>query len=53
VPSWNHALGERVSRAATAERLIAQLTRVFSALALILAAVGLYGTLSYACREHG
>jgi predicted permease len=43
---------QRVARAATAERLVAQLTRAFSMLAVILAAVGLYGTLSYAVSRR-
>ena len=40
-------LSERISRGASTEVLVAQLTRLFGALALALAALGIYGTVSY------
>jgi predicted permease len=41
-------LTDRIDRQLTEERLIAQLMRIFAALALLLAAVGLYGVITFA-----
>ena len=40
-------LEQRLSRGVSSERLIAQLSGVFGALALLLASLGVYGTISY------
>jgi predicted permease len=40
-------LEQRLDRGVTSERLIAQLSGVFGALALLLASLGVYGTISY------
>lgn len=45
-------LGELVDRTLTQERLIAQLSAFFGALALLLACVGLYGVLSYSIARR-
>jgi len=45
-------LDENLSRNLTQERLIAQLSAFFGLLALLLAAVGLYGVLSYAIARR-
>jgi predicted permease len=42
-----HSFGEQVARVFNQERLIARLTELFSALALLLASIGLYGVTSY------
>jgi ABC-type antimicrobial peptide transport system permease subunit len=41
------SLDDRLGRGASNERLIAKLTTAFSAVALLLACLGLYGTISY------
>jgi ABC-type antimicrobial peptide transport system permease subunit len=40
-------LSARIDRGTTQDRMVARLTTVFSALALLLASLGLYGTISY------
>ena len=40
-------LTARIARGATEDRMVARLTAIFGALALILASLGLYGTVSY------
>jgi ABC-type antimicrobial peptide transport system permease subunit len=40
-------LAQRVTRQLAQDRLVAQLTSVFGAIALLLACLGLYGTISY------
>src|SRR5258708_23212384 len=45
-------LDELLDRALTQERLIAQLSAFFGALALLLACVGLYGVLSYSIARR-
>ena len=48
-----HTLAERVDDSLVAERLLALLSAFFGALALLLAMIGLYGTLSYlVSRRH-
>jgi predicted permease len=42
-----HSFNEQVARVFNQERLIARLTELFSALALLLASIGLYGVTSY------
>jgi predicted permease len=40
-------LGDRIARDVSQDRMVARLTSVFGALALLLASLGLYGTISY------
>ncbi|HTM24711.1 MAG TPA: ABC transporter permease [Vicinamibacterales bacterium] len=40
-------LSDRVARGTTEDRMVARLTTIFGALALLLASLGLYGTISY------
>jgi putative ABC transport system permease protein len=40
-------LGDRIARGVSQDRMIARLTSMFGALALLLASLGLYGTISY------
>jgi predicted lysophospholipase L1 biosynthesis ABC-type transport system permease subunit len=40
-------LGERIARGVSRDRMVATLTSMFGALALLLASLGLYGTISY------
>ena len=40
-------LSDRIARGATQDRMVASLTTAFGALALLLASLGLYGTISY------
>jgi predicted lysophospholipase L1 biosynthesis ABC-type transport system permease subunit len=40
-------LGDRLARGVTQDRMVARLTVMFGALALLLASLGLYGTISY------
>ena len=40
-------LAERVARGVSQDRMVATLTTMFGALALLLASLGLYGTISY------
>jgi predicted permease len=47
-----HSLDDQVADNFTQERLIARLTTLFGALALILAAVGLYGITSYTVAQR-
>jgi len=47
-----HSLDEQVSEELTEERLVARLTLLFGLLALVLAAVGLYGITSYAVARR-
>ena len=49
---WTTTLAEEVSDSLVQERAIAQLSSFFAALALILSAVGLYGTISFAVARR-
>ena len=49
---WTTTLAEEVSDSLVRERAIAQLSTFFAALALLLAAVGLYGTISFAVARR-
>jgi predicted permease len=40
-------LGDRIARGVSQDRMVARLTAMFGALALLLASLGLYGTISY------
>ena len=40
-------LGDRIARGVSQDRMVARLTSMFGALALLLAGLGLYGTISY------
>ena len=40
-------LGDRIARGVSQDRMVARLTTMFGALALLLASLGLYGTISY------
>ena len=40
-------LSERIARGVSQDRMVARLTSIFGALALLLASLGLYGTISY------
>ena len=40
-------LGDRIARGVSQDRMVARLTSMFGALALLLASLGLYGTISY------
>jgi putative ABC transport system permease protein len=40
-------LGDRIARGVSQDRMVARLTSTFGALALLLASLGLYGTISY------
>ena len=46
------SFGEQVARNFNEERLIARLTQLFSVLALLLACVGLYGTIGYSVARR-
>ena len=57
VPGWTvrevNLLRDEAERSIWRERLVAQLTIAFSAVAALLAAIGLYGTLAYyVCRNQ-
>jgi predicted permease len=45
-------LDQRISRSLSQDAVIAQLTSVFSAIALLLACLGLYGTISYGVNQR-
>jgi predicted permease len=45
-------LGERVAQRVSQDALIARLTSIFSAIALLLACLGLYGTISYGINRR-
>ena len=47
IPSEEHSLGELIFNVNAAERMIARLCTLFGIVALLLAATGLYGVLSY------
>jgi ABC-type antimicrobial peptide transport system permease subunit len=49
---WTTTLADEVSDSLVRERAIAQLSTFFAALALLLAAVGLYGTISFAVARR-
>jgi predicted permease len=46
------ALGDRIAQRVSQETLIARLTSIFSAIALFLACLGLYGTISYGINRR-
>jgi putative ABC transport system permease protein len=52
IPLEFHTLAEQVNDAMVQERLLALLSGFFGALALLLAMIGLYGTLSYLVRRR-
>jgi predicted permease len=45
-------LGDRIARGVTEDRMVARLTSIFGALALLLASLGLYGTISYGINRR-
>jgi predicted permease len=45
-------LSARIDRGATEDRMVARLTTIFSAIALVLASLGLYGTISYGINRR-
>jgi putative ABC transport system permease protein len=45
-------LTDRLSRGVTEDRMVAALTGIFGALALVLASLGLYGTISYGINRR-
>lgn len=49
---WTTTLAEAVSDSLVRERAIAQLTAFFAGLALLLSAIGLYGTISFAVARR-
>lgn len=50
--SWTTTLADEVSDSLVRERAIAQLSTFFAGLALLLAAIGLYGTISFAVARR-
>jgi putative ABC transport system permease protein len=52
IPIEMHSLATQVDDTMTSERLLAALSAFFGGLALLLAMVGLYGTLAYLVRER-
>jgi predicted permease len=45
-------LSARIDRGATEDRMVARLTTIFGAIALLLASLGLYGTISYGINRR-
>jgi putative ABC transport system permease protein len=52
IPLEFHTLAQQVSDSMTEERLLAQLSGFFGSLALLLALIGLYGTVSYVVAQR-
>ena len=51
-PFWVHLMQQQVEKSIVRERMLAMLSWFFGALALLLAAIGLYGLVSYAARSR-
>ncbi|HET7212651.1 MAG TPA: FtsX-like permease family protein, partial [Terriglobia bacterium] len=51
-PFWIHFMQQQVEKSIVRERMLAMLSWFFGALALLLAAVGLFGLVSYAARRR-
>ena len=51
-PFWVHFMQQQVEKSIVRERMLAMLSWFFGALALLLAAIGLFGLVSYAARRR-